>query len=154
MNSKMETQYMYSVVGEKINRFDEILTEDAIQFICELEEKFGSRRLELLDKRKDVQSKIDAGYFPDFLSERLEGIDRILNLNDRETRFEIRNQIRDEMSRKCKLSNKKPLVGNHVSKSNIKTKRRQFPNLQAKKIFIPELKSLRGRLTTSPSEQV
>ena len=33
------------------------------------------------------------------LSERLEGIDRILNLNDRETRFEIRNQIRDEIEK-------------------------------------------------------
>ena len=54
------------------------------------------------------------------------------------------------MSRKCKLSNKKPLVGNHVSKSNIKTKRRQFPNLQAKKIFIPELnKMVKLKLSTS-----
>ena len=33
------------------------------------------------------------------LSERLERIDRILNLNDRETRFEIRNQIRNEIEK-------------------------------------------------------
>tara|TARA_B100000029_G_scaffold382816_1_gene378152 strand:+ start:2317 stop:2556 length:240 start_codon:yes stop_codon:yes gene_type:complete len=43
------------------------------------------------------------------------------------------------MSRKCQISGKKPLVGNRVSKSNIKTKRKQFPNLQTKNIFVPEL---------------
>ncbi len=43
------------------------------------------------------------------------------------------------MSRTCKITGKKPLVGNRVSKSNIKTKRKQFPNLQTKNIFVPEL---------------
>ena len=43
------------------------------------------------------------------------------------------------MSRVCKLTGKKPLRGNRVSKSNIKTNRFQYPNLQKKKIFIPEL---------------
>ena len=43
------------------------------------------------------------------------------------------------MSRKCQISGKRPLVGNRVSKSNIKTKRKQFPNLQTKNIFVPEL---------------
>ena len=43
------------------------------------------------------------------------------------------------MSRTCKITGKKPLVGNKVSKSNIKTKRKQFPNLQTKSIFVPEL---------------
>ena len=43
------------------------------------------------------------------------------------------------MSRTCKITGKKPLVGNKVSKSNIKTKRKQFPNLQTKNIFVPEL---------------
>ncbi len=43
------------------------------------------------------------------------------------------------MSRICKITGKKPLVGNNVSKSQIKTKRRQLPNLQTKKIFVPEL---------------
>lgn len=54
------------------------------------------------------------------------------------------------MSRKCQLSSKKPLVGNHVSHANNKTKRRQLPNLQWKKIYIPELnKFVRLRLSTS-----
>ena len=43
------------------------------------------------------------------------------------------------MSRVCKITGKKPLVGNNVSKSNRKTKRRQLPNLQMKKVFVPEL---------------
>ena len=43
------------------------------------------------------------------------------------------------MSRVCKLTGKRPLRGNRVSKSNIKTNRFQYPNLQKKKIFIPEL---------------
>lgn len=33
------------------------------------------------------------------------------------------------MSRECDLSGKSPMVGNHVSHSNIKTKRRFLPNL-------------------------
>tara|TARA_A100000164_G_C21718755_1_gene681801 strand:+ start:563 stop:802 length:240 start_codon:yes stop_codon:yes gene_type:complete len=43
------------------------------------------------------------------------------------------------MSRICKITGKKPLRGNSVSKSNSKTNRFQYPNLQKKKIFIPEL---------------
>ena len=43
------------------------------------------------------------------------------------------------MSRVCKLTGKRPLRGNKVSKSNIKTNRFQYPNLQKKKIFVPEL---------------
>ena len=30
------------------------------------------------------------------------------------------------------------IVGNHVSHSNIKTKRKFYPNLQTKKFYIPE----------------
>ncbi|PWG74712.1 50S ribosomal protein L28, partial [Enterococcus hirae] len=43
------------------------------------------------------------------------------------------------MSRKCSITGKKPLVGNHVSHANNKVKRRQNPNLQTKKLYIPEL---------------
>ena len=43
------------------------------------------------------------------------------------------------MSRFCKLTGKKPLVGNNVSHAHNKTKRRQLVNLQNKSIFIPEL---------------
>jgi len=42
------------------------------------------------------------------------------------------------MSRICELTGKKVIVGNNVSHSNIKTKRKFVPNLQTKKFFIPE----------------
>ena len=42
------------------------------------------------------------------------------------------------MSRICQLSGKKPMVGNNVSHSKRRTKRKFYPNLQTKKFFIPE----------------
>ena len=54
------------------------------------------------------------------------------------------------MSKVCKITNKRPLVGNNVSKSHRKTKRRQLPNLQSKKIYVPELKkSVKLKLSTN-----
>tara|TARA_Y100001960_G_scaffold299409_1_gene347600 strand:- start:31 stop:270 length:240 start_codon:yes stop_codon:yes gene_type:complete len=54
------------------------------------------------------------------------------------------------MSRLCKITGKRPLVGNNVSKSHRKTKRRQLPNLQTKKIFVPELnKFVQVKLSTT-----
>lgn len=53
------------------------------------------------------------------------------------------------MSRKCKLSGKGPLSGNNVSFSNKRTKRRFMPNLQSKRVFVPELnRSVRIRMST------
>lgn len=43
------------------------------------------------------------------------------------------------MPRVCQLTGKRPIVGNSVSHSNHKEKRRFLPNLQKKKFFIPEL---------------
>jgi len=42
------------------------------------------------------------------------------------------------MSKICDITGKKPQVGNNVSHSNIKTKRRFNPNLQKKRFYIPE----------------
>ena len=42
------------------------------------------------------------------------------------------------MSRICDLTGKTSIVGNNISFSNRKTKRRFNPNLQTKKFFIPE----------------
>lgn len=43
------------------------------------------------------------------------------------------------MSRVCQLTGKRPISGNNVSHSNVKTKRRFLPNLHQKKFYIPEL---------------
>ncbi|MBX7093793.1 MAG: 50S ribosomal protein L28 [Flavobacteriales bacterium] len=42
------------------------------------------------------------------------------------------------MARVCQITGKKMMVGNNVSHSNRKTKRKFFPNLLVKKFFIPE----------------
>ncbi len=42
------------------------------------------------------------------------------------------------MSRICDVSGKRPRVGNNVSHSNIKTKRKFRPNLHKKRFYIPE----------------
>lgn len=42
------------------------------------------------------------------------------------------------MARVCQVTGKKPIGGNKVSHSNIKTKRRFLPNLQTKKFFLAE----------------
>lgn len=42
------------------------------------------------------------------------------------------------MSKVCDLTGKSSIVGNNVSHSNRKTKRRFNPNLQIKKFFMPE----------------
>ncbi len=42
------------------------------------------------------------------------------------------------MARVCQVTGKKPMVGNSVSHSNIKTKRRFLPNLQTKRFFFAE----------------
>ena len=42
------------------------------------------------------------------------------------------------MSRVCEVTGKRPRVGNNVSHSNIKTKRKFYPNLQTKRFYIPE----------------
>jgi len=43
------------------------------------------------------------------------------------------------MSRVCKVSGKRPMTGNNVSHAHNKTKRRQYPNLQTKRIYVEEL---------------
>ena len=42
------------------------------------------------------------------------------------------------MSRVCQLTGKKVMVGNNVSHSNRKTKRKFLPNLFVKKFYVPE----------------
>lgn len=43
------------------------------------------------------------------------------------------------MARVCDLTGKRAMVGNHVSFSNKKNKRKFNPNLQVKKFYVPEM---------------
>lgn len=52
------------------------------------------------------------------------------------------------MARRCQITGKRPLVGNRVSHAQNKTKMRQLPNLQRKRIWVPELSAfVRVRLS-------
>ncbi|MGI6478129.1 MAG: 50S ribosomal protein L28 [Salinivirgaceae bacterium] len=42
------------------------------------------------------------------------------------------------MSRVCQITGKKMMVGNNVSHSNRRTKRRFYPNIFKKRFYIPE----------------
>lgn len=54
------------------------------------------------------------------------------------------------MSRKCQITGKGPLVGNKVSHSNRKSKKRTLPNLQSKRVWDEEKgRWVRLRLSTS-----
>ena len=56
----------------------------------------------------------------------------------------------DTMSKVCQLTGKRPAVGNNVSHSNRKTRRRFLPNLQSKRFFIPETgETVRLKLSTN-----
>ena len=57
------------VRGEMKPGFEEILTPEALQFVEQLERKFGVRRKELLEKRKVIQTEINNGKLPTFLEE-------------------------------------------------------------------------------------
>ena len=53
------------------------------------------------------------------------------------------------MARVCTLTGKRPNVANKVSHSNIKTKKRQLPNLQTKRIWLEsQNRWVRIRLST------
>jgi large subunit ribosomal protein L28 len=54
------------------------------------------------------------------------------------------------MANRCDLTGKKRLVGNKVSHSNIKTKMKQQPNLQTKRVYDPETgETIKLKLSTS-----
>jgi large subunit ribosomal protein L28 len=54
--------------------------------------------------------------------------------------FRIR-KTQNKMSRVCQITGKSVMVGNNVSHSNRKTKRKFLPNLLVKKFYVPETDS-------------
>ena len=52
------------------------------------------------------------------------------------------------MARKCKLTGKKPLSGHNVSHAHNVTNKWQSPNIQRKRLYVPELgRSVRVRVS-------
>ena len=53
------------------------------------------------------------------------------------------------MPRKCSITGKKPLSGHNVSHAHNVTNRWQKPNIQSKRLYVPELgRSVRLKLST------
>ena len=57
------------ISGKILPRYNEIISEEALKFVQEIQEKFNNKRLELLNERKKRQKAIDNGYKLDFLNE-------------------------------------------------------------------------------------
>ena len=57
------------IEADTILEFDEILSPEALGFVAMLERKFGAERRRLLALREQVQTKLDGGENPKFLSE-------------------------------------------------------------------------------------
>ncbi len=55
--------------GKILSRYNEIISDEALEFIKEIHERFNNKRLELLDERKKRQKNIDGGGKLDFLDE-------------------------------------------------------------------------------------
>lgn len=54
------------ILGAMQPGFERILTPEAVAFVAELAKRFGARRSALLEARKVVQARFDAGELPDF----------------------------------------------------------------------------------------
>ena len=57
------------ISGKILSRYSEIVSDEALQFVQEIHEKFNNTRLKLLNERKERQKGIDLGDKLDFLKE-------------------------------------------------------------------------------------
>ena len=57
------------ILGDVSKEFQSILTDDALDFICMLQQNFNEKRKQLLEKRQTKQNEIDRGTLPNFLNE-------------------------------------------------------------------------------------
>lgn len=58
-----------TVKSSTASDYKEVLTDDALQFLVSLHERFNKKRLQLLEKRAQQQKKFDKGYLPAFPQE-------------------------------------------------------------------------------------
>ncbi|MFD2541662.1 malate synthase A [Lacinutrix gracilariae] len=66
MDNTLLKQTKFEFAKEVKNYYPEILTDNALQFLTALHEKFNAKRLELLSRREQEQVVFDAGKFPEF----------------------------------------------------------------------------------------
>ncbi|MCH8112612.1 MAG: poly-beta-1,6 N-acetyl-D-glucosamine synthase, partial [Proteobacteria bacterium] len=56
------------LVGDLPPGGDQILTPEALGFVADLERQFGAQRKKLLERRQEIQARLDQGAKPDFLA--------------------------------------------------------------------------------------
>ena len=61
--------YKYQIAPFDNHDIKKLFSPKCLQFITDLHIRFNKNRIELLDKRKEIQKKIDSGWIPDFLEE-------------------------------------------------------------------------------------
>ena len=59
----------YEILGPMADRFDEVLTAEALEFLIALDGEFAARRVALLDTRRARRARYASGQLPDFLPE-------------------------------------------------------------------------------------
>jgi malate synthase len=65
----MMLTHAVEILGVREERFDEILSDDALEFIARLEGEFAGRRADLLDARRERRAELALGRMLDFLPE-------------------------------------------------------------------------------------
>ena len=83
------------ISGKILSRYDEIITDKALQFVKEIHEKFNNKRLELLKERERRQEAIDKGHKLDFLNE---------TKKIRESNWKIKNIPKDLTKRQVEIT--------------------------------------------------
>tara|TARA_B100000700_G_C15041220_1_gene855412 strand:+ start:1410 stop:3020 length:1611 start_codon:yes stop_codon:yes gene_type:complete len=83
------------ISGKILPRYDEIISNESLQFLKELHENFNKERLNLLEKRKKRQQNIDNGIKLDFLDE----TKKIRNSN-----WKIKNIPQDLLKRQVEIT--------------------------------------------------
>ncbi len=58
-----------AIRGESRPGYEKVLTPAAIAFLAQLERAFGAERRRLLDRRAEIQRRLDSGWKPDYLAE-------------------------------------------------------------------------------------
>ena len=83
------------ISGKILSRYKEIISDDALEFVRQIHEKFNSKRLELLNQREDRQKAIDNGDKLDFLKE---------TKKIRDSEWKIKNIPKDLLKRQVEIT--------------------------------------------------
>ena len=83
------------ISGKILPRYNEIISDEALDLVQEIHEKFNPRRLELLNERKKRQEAIDNGGKLDFLEE---------TKKIRDSNWKIKNIPKDLLKRQVEIT--------------------------------------------------